>query len=58
LIYERFIEHYVLPVLYPAGLTRNVQLVLGTLVLVLNVAVYVLLFARRRVAKPTQLPNH
>ncbi|MEX2109036.1 MAG: DUF2784 domain-containing protein [Gemmatimonadaceae bacterium] len=43
-----FIEHYVLPVLYPAGLTRNVQLALGTLVLVLNVAVYVLLVTRRR----------
>jgi hypothetical protein len=35
-----FIEHYLLPVLYPAALTREVQLVLGTLVVGLNVAVY------------------
>jgi hypothetical protein len=35
-----FVEHYVFPVLYPDGLTRNAQLVLGVLVLVINVAVY------------------
>ncbi len=35
-----FIEHYLLPLLYPAGLTRGVQLVLGALVIGLNVAVY------------------
>ena len=35
-----FIEHYVLPVLYPAMLTREKQIVLGALVLVVNVAVY------------------
>jgi len=35
-----FIERYVLPVLYPAGLTHNVQLVLGIVVVVINAAVY------------------
>jgi hypothetical protein len=35
-----FIEHYMLPVLYPAGLTRGVQLGFGVLVVALNVAVY------------------
>jgi len=35
-----FIEHYALPLLYPAGLTREVQIVLGTVVLVVNVAIY------------------
>ena len=35
-----FIERYVLPELYPAGLTRNVQLVLGIVVVVINAAVY------------------
>lgn len=43
-----FIEHYVLPLVYPAGLTRNVQLVLGTLALALNIAGYAVLIARRR----------
>jgi hypothetical protein len=42
-----FIEHYVLPVLYPAGLTRGIQLVLGSLVIVVNLVVYGLLIRRR-----------
>jgi len=35
-----FVEHYLLSVLYPAGLTREIQIMLGTLVLVLNLLVY------------------
>ena len=35
-----FIEHYLLPVIYPGGLTRGVQVALGVLVLVLNLGVY------------------
>ena len=35
-----FIERYLLPVLYPAGLTRNVQVVLGSLVIVVNLLIY------------------
>jgi len=35
-----FIGHYVLPVLYPSGLTRSTQLILGLLVVVVNVGVY------------------
>lgn len=35
-----FVEHYLMPVLYPAGLTRGHQIVLGLLVLILNAAVY------------------
>ena len=42
-----FVEHYVLPVLYPAGLTHGIQLVLGTVVVVLNVAVYAVVWRRR-----------
>lgn len=42
-----FIEHYVLPLLYPAGLTRGVQIVLGVLVLVVNVSIYGWLLTRR-----------
>lgn len=43
-----FIEHYLIAALYPAGLTREVQLVLGTIVLALNLAVYALVIARLR----------
>ncbi len=46
-----FIDHYLLPVLYPAGLTRQVQLVLGTAVIVVNVAIYALLLRRRAGAR-------
>ncbi|MEJ8839271.1 DUF2784 domain-containing protein [Ramlibacter sp. AN1133] len=35
-----FVEHYLLPVLYPAELTREVQLLLGAGLLAFNVAVY------------------
>jgi hypothetical protein len=43
-----FIEHYVLPTLYPSGLTRTVQLVLGSLVLILNLAAYGIVLSRTR----------
>jgi hypothetical protein len=42
-----FIAQYLLPVLYPAGLTRDVQLLLGTVVVVFNTAVYWWLWRRR-----------
>ncbi|MBE3123573.1 MAG: DUF2784 domain-containing protein [Planctomycetes bacterium] len=42
-----FIDHWVALVLYPAGLTRGVQVVLASLLLVLNTLVYWRL-ARRR----------
>jgi hypothetical protein len=43
-----FIEHYIVAVLYPRGLTREIQLVLGTAVLVLNGIVYLVWWRRRR----------
>ncbi len=41
-----FVEHHLLPVLYPASLTRTVQVLLGATVLVVNVIAYALVFAR------------
>ena len=35
-----FIQHYLLPVLYPPGLTRQTQVVLGLIVVAINLAVY------------------
>ena len=35
-----FVEHYVLPVLYPAALTRDVQFVLALGVVAVNAAIY------------------
>ncbi|MBV6749970.1 DUF2784 domain-containing protein [Pseudomonas chlororaphis] len=45
---EGFIEHYLIPLIYPAGLTPTIQLGLGALVLLLNLAVYLHLFKTRR----------
>ena len=42
-----FVARYLMPVLYPEGLTRNAQLGLGALVLVLNAAIYVYVVRRR-----------
>jgi hypothetical protein len=41
-----FIEHYLLPVLYPAGLSQGVQIVLGSLVIAVNLVVYGMLLRR------------
>jgi hypothetical protein len=43
-----FIEHYILPVLYPRGLNRNIQLGLGLFALVVNAIAYFLYFRARR----------
>ena len=41
-----FVEHYLVPVLYPASLSRGVQVVLGATVLVVNVIAYAFVLAR------------
>jgi hypothetical protein len=43
-----FIEHYILPILYPSALTRGIQLLLGSFVVVLNLAIYAYLLRRKR----------
>lgn len=43
-----FIEHYVIPVVYPAGLTRELQIALGAAVIVINGAVYAVALVRAR----------
>ena len=35
-----FVEQYLIPIIYPPGLTRDIQFVLGGLAIGLNVAVY------------------
>jgi Protein of Unknown function (DUF2784) len=48
-----FVEHYVLPVLYPAGLTRGVQLAIGVFVVAFNLVVYAAVWRRRKRQGPT-----
>ena len=46
-----FVEHYLFPLLYPEGLTRDVQIVLGVLVLAINGVAYALILRRRSGSK-------
>jgi len=43
-----FIDHYVVSLLYPEGLTRAAQTVLGAMVVGLSAAIYIVAFRRRR----------
>jgi len=45
---DGFIEHYLLPVLYPAGLEGDTQMMLGGIVILVNVVVYCWLYLRCR----------
>lgn len=42
-----FLDHYVVSLIYPAGLTREMQLAFGAAVIVLNVVVYTIALKRR-----------
>lgn len=43
-----FVERYVVPVLYPEALTREIQIGLGIAVLLINLAIYGFLLRRRK----------
>lgn len=43
-----FVARYLLPVLYPAGLTRAIQVVLGAIVVAANLAIYLWIWRRRQ----------
>lgn len=48
-----FVAHYLLAVIYPDGLTRETQIVLAGLVVLINVVVYGLVLKRRSGRKRT-----
>lgn len=43
-----FIEHYLLGLIYPAGLTRDWQFVLAAIVIITNITIYAVFLIRRR----------
>ena len=45
-----FVEHYIVPILYPASLTRQMQINLGIIVLSINVGIYLTVWTRMRKA--------
>ncbi|MCK4841882.1 MAG: DUF2784 domain-containing protein [Methylococcales bacterium] len=42
-----FIEHYIIPLIYPTGLTREIQIILGITVIIINLLIYTLIFKKR-----------
>ena len=45
-----FVEHYVVRAIYPAGLTRGIELVLAAAVVTVNIAIYI--YVSRHTAAP------
>jgi hypothetical protein len=39
-----FVAHYIMPIIYPPGLTRGMEIAIGLLVLVINLGVYARVF--------------
>lgn len=42
-----FIDHYIMPLIYPSGLTREMQFVMGGAVIVINLVGYGILIKRK-----------
>ena len=46
-VYESgFIEHYIIPLMYPEVLSRNLQFILGSIVLIINGLIYGIVICR------------
>jgi hypothetical protein len=43
-----FIDHYLMPLVYPAGLTADTQFLLGLAVLLINASIYTLVWRRMK----------
>lgn len=48
---ESFVGHYLVPIIYPAGLTRPVQILLGLIVIGVNLLVYAFVMRQRRATR-------
>lgn len=49
-----FVEHYLLPLLYPASLSRELQWVLGSIVIVVNAVLYLVVLRRHFIGRGRQ----
>ncbi len=45
-----FMEQYILPIIYPAGLTRGIQLILAGVVIAINAIIYTVILLRKKAA--------
>jgi len=49
-----FVEHYLMPVIYPVGITANIHIILGILVVLLNISIYAFVYHKYRVKRNRQ----
>ena len=47
-----FVQHYLLPIIYPAGLTREVQTILAMVVIASNLVIYTVVYVKYRRGRP------
>ena len=53
-----FVARYLMPVIYPEGLTREAQFLIGFAALVINLSIYAFVWHKRRAsAAPTAAPS-
>jgi len=52
-----FVENYLIPVIYPAGLTRDIQLVLAAGLVVINLIAYALVVKRHVTSQSAGTPD-
>jgi hypothetical protein len=43
---DSFVQHYLLPLIYPAGLTRDVQTLLAMCVITINLVIYAVIYVK------------
>jgi hypothetical protein len=52
-----FIEHYLMPIVYPGQLTPDIQFILGSLVMLTNIFIYYFVVQRIRKRKRRERPE-
>ena len=53
-----FTEHYILPLIYPSVLTYRLQLILGSVVILINLIAYLLVIRKRRTrSRQSEVPS-
>ena len=46
---EGFIQHYIIPIVYPIGLSKDLQIYLGITLIVLNIIIYSFIFNKLKI---------
>ena len=54
---DSFVEHYLLPVIYPAGLARSTQIWIAGAVIFVNVVIYGWLVYRQKQSRTTEISS-